>query len=84
VLQTGELPLDNRAGRATTFTLALGFAASATDAERTARASLKLPFAAQAATYMGGWHDYLDALKPAPSRLSGSLRTQYFVIYPRP
>ena len=37
VLQTGELPLtDKRGGRESTFTLALGFSTSTTDAERPA------------------------------------------------
>jgi GH15 family glucan-1,4-alpha-glucosidase len=80
VLQTDELPLsDNRVGRESKFTLALGFASSTADAERTARASLRLPFVAQAAAYNLGWRAYLRSLKPAPRFLSGPLRTQYNV-----
>jgi len=80
VLQTGEIPLtDNRVGRESEFTLALGFATSTADAERTARASLRHPFAAQAAAYRNEWRAYLRSLKPAPRFLSGPLRTQYNV-----
>src|SRR5215216_6306155 len=61
VLQTGEL--ETEAGRATTFTLALGFADSAAAAERTARASLAKPFEARRDAYQLGWHDYLRSLK---------------------
>jgi glucan 1,4-alpha-glucosidase len=77
VLQTGELAIE--AGRATTFTLALGFADSAAAAERTARASLAKPFEARRDAYQLGWHDYLRSLKPAPKALTDRLRTQYDV-----
>ena len=80
VLQTGEVPLtDNRVGRESKFTLALGFGSSTTEAERTARTSLRIPFIAQAAAYDLEWRAYLRSLKPAPRFLSGPLRTQYNV-----
>ena len=79
VLQTGEVPLDTRAGRATTFTLALGFADSEADAERAARGSLATGWGDVAGAYRGGWHDYLGSLRPVPKALTGRLATQYRV-----
>ncbi len=79
VLQTGELPVDSLAGSSTTHTLALGFAGSDATAEQTARASAAAGFADRAAAYGVEWHSYLDSLRPAPSFLSGQLRTQYTV-----
>jgi glucan 1,4-alpha-glucosidase len=78
VLQTAEIPLD-KAGGATTFTLALGFADSPTGAESTARASLAQPFSEQATAYQTGWHAYLDSLTPPPAALKDRLATQYNV-----
>ncbi len=77
VLQAGEPAL--KRDKPTTFTLALGFGPSAADAERTARASLRLPFQAVADAYMDGWHDYLRPLTRAPRALTEPLRTQYDV-----
>jgi glucan 1,4-alpha-glucosidase len=79
VLQTGEVPLETRAGRATKFTLALGFAESAADAERVARASARRGWGDVAGAYRSGWHDYLGSLRPRPRALSGGLATQYDV-----
>ncbi|HEY5753259.1 MAG TPA: glucan 1,4-alpha-glucosidase [Chthoniobacterales bacterium] len=79
VLQVGELPLETKAGRETSFTLALAFGNSAANAELTARASLRLPFVAHAAAYALGWHAYLRSLNPPPSLPSRLLRTQYNV-----
>ena len=61
VLQTGELPVG--AGTST-FTLALGFADSATAAASVARASLARPFGVRAEAYRDGWHAYMDSLRP--------------------
>ena len=79
VLQTGEVRLDTRAGRATTFTLALGFAGSTAEADRVARASLATGWGDVAGAYASGWHDYLGSLPPVPKALSGRLATQYRV-----
>ncbi len=47
VLQTGEIPVDAKRGRATTFTLALGFGESTAGAEQAARGSLRRSFRAR-------------------------------------
>ena len=77
VLQTGEIAIED--GRATTFTLALGFASTTGGAERVARASLERPFEARRDAYQRGWHDYLRSLRPAPAVLTERMRTQYHV-----
>lgn len=54
---------------ADTATVALGFGASVTAAERTARASLDRGFSATAAAYAAGWHRYLAGLRRPPASL---------------
>ena len=64
VVQTGELRLDGT--RKQHDTLALGFGATAEEAERTARASLRTGFHEAAKRYARGWQRYLDGLHDAP------------------
>ena len=62
LVQTAQIPV----GTDTTFTLALGFGASRTDAAATASASLGQGWDAVAAAYQSGWHDYLASVARRP------------------
>lgn len=75
IVQTGRIPVD--ASGTARVSLALGFGPTEDQALATARATLARPYAEVAAAYQGGWHGYLDGLKPAPKELTGALRTQY-------
>lgn len=76
VVQSAEIPV----GRDTSFTLALGFGSTLTDAQGSAAGALGDGFAATEAAYVTGWHGYLASLSPAPSSVTGtSLETQYDV-----
>ena len=81
VLQTGELPLaDNRVGRATKFTLALGFGSSTAEAERAARASLRIPFVVKLPPTTSAGTPISRSLQPAPRfRCPAACATQYNV-----
>jgi glucoamylase len=65
------------------FTLALGFGRTPTQAVNTARASLRLPFEAVAAQYLAGWHAYDSTLKPPPAHVDGvdeqTVRRTYYL-----
>jgi glucoamylase len=76
VVQVGQVSV----GSDTTFTLALSFGSSRSEAFASAEASLAIPFAEQRATYEGGWHSYLAPLTiPKSVAASDDLRTQYHV-----
>lgn len=67
-------------GADTTFTLALGFGSSRSDAAANARASLAAGFTPIRQKYAEGWHAYLATLKHAPNSItSNNLTTQYNV-----
>jgi glucoamylase len=70
VVLTGETP-------SSSFTLALGFGATADAASAEEQAALRAGFDTVAAEYAAGWHGYLDSLPAAP--VPAGLRTQYDV-----
>jgi glucoamylase len=79
IVQTAATGLTGKPGH-DHATLAIGFAADQAGALATADASLRAGFDQAAQAYAGGWHGYLDGLKPAPSSLStGAQRTLYGV-----
>jgi glucoamylase len=76
VVQIGQVSVGND----TTFTLALGFGASRTEAAANANASLAAGFTAVSSANANGWHAYINTLKPAPNSVtSNNLTTQYNV-----
>jgi glucoamylase len=76
LVQIGQINVGND----TTFTLALGFGATRSDAASNASASLAAGFAAVRNAYENGWHTYLASLKPAPNSItSNTLVTNYNV-----
>lgn len=66
-----------------TFTVSLGFGRSQAAAADTAKASLRLPFAANRALYQAGWLVYDALLKRAPQHLAGvpdsRVRSTYYL-----
>jgi glucoamylase len=75
LVQTAQIPV----GTDTTFTLAMSFAGSRSDAQNTARASLADGWNTVATDYQSGWHSYLDSLhKPPVSVTSTGLTGQYY------
>ncbi len=68
VVQTARAPLG---GGSTTFTLALGFGSSQTDAVQTAQGSLAAGFPAARKTYEAGWAAYDETLKQPPAHFPG-------------
>ncbi|MCU1480328.1 MAG: glucoamylase [Subtercola sp.] len=66
IVQTAEVPV----GRDTSFTLALGFGASATEAQSAAAASLAAGFTNRESAYTAGWHSWFTTLNPAPASVS--------------
>jgi glucan 1,4-alpha-glucosidase len=68
VVQVARAPLG---GGSTTFTLALGFGSSQTDAVQTAEGSLAAGFPAARKTYEAGWAAYDATLKQPPAHFSG-------------
>ena len=69
LVQIADLPL---AGGETT--VSLGFGRSRQDATRTARQARAQAWAATAAAYDAGWHDYLTGLRPVPASAAGIAR----------
>jgi glucoamylase len=67
VVQTALL--DTTPGRP--FTLALGFAPTASGAVATAQSSATQPFAHMLSQYEAGWHDYDASLRRPPAALAG-------------
>ena len=75
VVQTARTALTGRRGHRR-MTVALAFGRSPGAARRTATRSLRAGFARLGARYAGGWHRYLDSLKPAP-RAAEPVRAVY-------
>lgn len=65
-------------GTDTTFTLALGFGATRTEASSNASASLTRGWTSISAAYQNGWHSYLSGLKPVPAAVSGAGQGQLY------
>jgi len=79
VVQCGQISV----GSDTTFTLALGYGSDATSAVSAASGSLADGFSTLEAGYRGGWHSYLNSLKPAPASVSSDTlrrRTYYTAV----
>lgn len=74
LVQAAAIPV----GTDTTFTLALGFGGTRTDAAGNASASLAAGWNSVAASYQSGWHSYLAGLKPAPASVTGTGQTQQY------
>src|SRR5512132_1188067 len=68
LVQTARAPLG---GASTTFTLAIGFGSSQTDAVHTAQDSLAAGFSAARKTYEAGWAAYDETLKQPPAHFPG-------------
>ncbi|WP_433335141.1 glucan 1,4-alpha-glucosidase [Spirillospora sp. CA-294931] len=74
LVQTAQISV----GADSTFTLALGFGATRTEAAATADASLQAGFTNRLTSYQTGWHNYLASLKPPPAGVAAN-STQYRV-----
>lgn len=68
LVQTAQIPV----GTDTTFTLALSFAGSRSDAQSAASASLTDGWATVSTDYQSGWHSYLDSLHAPPHSVSST------------
>ncbi len=77
VVQIGRTGLTGLGGQRH-LTLAIGFAATTSDAVSTARSSLASNFNAVQHEYGAGWHGYLATLKPVP-RAAAHSATEYHV-----
>jgi glucoamylase len=76
IVQIGQVDVGNDS----TFTLALSFGSSRSEAVANAKASLAVSFAEQRARYEDGWHSYVAALTiPKSVAAPDNLRTQYLV-----
>lgn len=77
VVQCGQINVGND----TTFTVALGYGDSATNATTAANGSLTAGFTSVSNSYRSGWNTYLNSLKPAPASVSGDTqrRRAYYV-----
>ncbi|MFI5606545.1 glycoside hydrolase family 15 protein [Amycolatopsis sp. NPDC051903] len=77
VVQCGQIPV---AGD-TTFTVALGYGATAAAATGAATGSLGSGFSALESSYRTGWNSYAGSLKPVPASVSGDVqrRRAYYV-----
>jgi glucoamylase len=74
LVQTAQITV----GTDTTFTLALAFGASRTEASSNASASLASGWSAVSAAYQSGWHSYLASLPAPPASVTGTgLMQQY-------
>ncbi|HEX3789906.1 MAG TPA: glycoside hydrolase family 15 protein [Pseudonocardiaceae bacterium] len=69
-VQCGQITV----GADTTFTVALGYGSSSTDAVNAATGSLSTGFAGLESSYRSGWNSYVNGLKPAPSTVTGNSR----------
>jgi glucoamylase len=74
LVQAGQVPV----GTDTTFTLALGFGATRTEASSNASASLASGWSNVSAAYQNGWHAYVSTLKPVPAAAANAGQTQLF------
>ncbi|MCU1684570.1 MAG: glucan 1,4-alpha-glucosidase [Amycolatopsis sp.] len=77
VVQCGQIAV----GVDTTFTVALGYGATAAAASSAASGSLSAGFAGAETTYRTGWNSYLGGLKPAPASVASDTqrRRAYYV-----
>jgi glucoamylase len=77
VVQCGQVPV----AADTTFTVALGYGASAAAASGAASGSLSSGFGSLESGYRSGWNSYVGGLKPAPASVSGDTqrRRAYYV-----
>jgi glucoamylase len=74
LVQTAQVPV----GTDTTFTLALAFGATRSEAAANAAASLSAGFDAVVASYQSGWHSYLSSLAPPPASVTSTGLTQQY------
>lgn len=76
LVQTGQIQVSGD----TTFTLALAFGGSRSEATNNAASSLDRGWDSVYSSYTGGWHSYLDTLhKPPASVADAGMSTQYNV-----
>jgi glucoamylase len=66
-------------GSDTTFTLALAFGASRSEAAANASASLASGWTAVSTAYQSGWHAYVASLNAPPASVTSTGRTQQYV-----
>jgi glucoamylase len=76
IVQTAQVPV----GTDTTFTLALGFAASRSEAAATAGASLSAGFPTAESAYRSGWHGYLAGITVPASVWGDALRRRTYQV----
>jgi glucoamylase len=76
IVQTAQVPV----GADTTFTLALGFGASRTEAAATASASLSSGFPAVESAYRSGWNGYVAGLTVPASVAGDALRRRTYKV----
>jgi glucoamylase len=69
-VQCGQISV----GADTTFTVALGYGGTTSDAVTAANNSLATGFAGVGSAYQSGWHSYLAGLNAAPSSVTGNTR----------
>jgi len=74
LVQTAQVAV----GTDTTFTLALAFGASRTEASGNASASLAAGWSAVSADYQSGWHSYLGSVSAPPASVTGSGLTEQY------
>lgn len=67
-VQCGQISV----GSDTTFTVALGYGGSSSDAETAANNSLGTGFSGIESSYRSGWNSYVNGLKAAPSSVTGN------------
>jgi glucoamylase len=79
LVQVAQIPVAARGS--TTFTLALGFAATQSAAASDAAASLAAGFSPAQASFESGWHTWVASLNAPPASVTGSaqLQQQYYV-----
>jgi glucoamylase len=76
IVQTAQIPV----GTDTTFTLALGFGASRSEAAATAGASLSSGFPAAESAYRSGWNGYLAGVTVPASVADDALRRRTYKV----
>lgn len=76
LVQTAQIPV----GTDTTFTLALSFAGSRTQAQQTASASLNEGWDSVWTSYRDGWHSYLDSLHHPPASVTSTGLTEQYEV----
>jgi glucoamylase len=74
LVQAGQVGV----GTDTTFTLALAFGATRTEASSNASASLASGWAGVSTAYQSGWHTYLAGLKPVPPDVAAAGQAQLY------